>query len=367
MRVLLIKLKHIGDALLLTPTIDALRANHPRAEIWVLVRDGCQGILAGCPSIDRVLTAPSPARHERNWAQRLDSLKLVGTLLTRRFDHVFELSDGDRGRWLATFAQTSHRCANGGVRPMGWGWRRVFHDVSDFDWLGMHSVEKDFRTVAAGLPIGDEPPGLTFCSERTEPWPVAAGFTDFAFLHPATRWERKEWPTEHWLELGERLLTRVSRIVLSCGPDSREIAATRDLATRLGERASFTEGALSWRQMAWMLHRARLFVGVDTAAMHLAAGCDCPTVAVFGPSVPWVWHPWKVRNEIVAPVAHPTYSGVYEQFNEVARLKTADVSVEAVWSACERLMRPAAVACGDVDEAESRMADDEGDRVDIRA
>ena len=56
MRILLIKPKQIGDSLILTPTITAIKRAHPEAEIWVLVRRGCEGILAGCPGIARTLT-----------------------------------------------------------------------------------------------------------------------------------------------------------------------------------------------------------------------------------------------------------------------------------------------------------------------
>ena len=50
MRILLIKPKHIGDTLILTPTITAIKQVHPEAEIWVMIRRGCEGILAGCPT-----------------------------------------------------------------------------------------------------------------------------------------------------------------------------------------------------------------------------------------------------------------------------------------------------------------------------
>ena len=75
MRILLLKPKHIGDSLLLTPTIVALKRARPGAEIWVVVRRGCEGILAGCPEIDRLLTiarggkARAPLRRFRRGAR----------------------------------------------------------------------------------------------------------------------------------------------------------------------------------------------------------------------------------------------------------------------------------------------------------
>ena len=60
MRLLFIKLKHIGDALIMTPMLTAVRARHPEAEIHVVVRHGTEGILAGCPAIDQLHTPPLP-------------------------------------------------------------------------------------------------------------------------------------------------------------------------------------------------------------------------------------------------------------------------------------------------------------------
>ena len=71
MRLLFVKLKHIGDALIMTPALMAARAAYPRAEIWVVVRQGCEGILAGCPAIDRVLTTAAPEAHRGLTRERI--------------------------------------------------------------------------------------------------------------------------------------------------------------------------------------------------------------------------------------------------------------------------------------------------------
>jgi heptosyltransferase III len=337
-RILFIKLKHIGDALLMTPTLASVRERYPDAEIWVVVRRGCEGVLAGCPAIDRLLTAPAPERGKRARGDLSKSFNLVWEIRRKRFDHVFELSDGERGRWISAFTRTRHRCTNGGVLPLSRFWRLFFDQIASSNWLGLHTVEKDYRTVAEFLSLPREIPRMTFDPGGKEPWEPAAALDEFAFLHPATRWQRKRWPEGKWIELGKALLDRLPRLIVSCGPDAEEIESTRLLCERLGERALFTGGNLSWGQVAWLLDRARLFVGVDTAAMHLAAACQCPTAAIFGPSVPWCWRPWRVPSRILAPEAHEVYSCRQDEFAEVAELKTADVTVEQVIAACDGLL-----------------------------
>ncbi|MGB0581849.1 MAG: glycosyltransferase family 9 protein, partial [Limisphaerales bacterium] len=320
-------------------TISAVRQRYPDAEVWVVVRRGCEGILSGCPAIDRLLTAPAVERSLRSRWDWVLNLKLCRELRRKPFDSVFELSDGDRGRWLGAVCRSKHRCTNGGGWPISRFWRFFFDQVAGVKPLEVHAVEKDYKTVKQFLPLEGGIPKLSFSPDRTQPWAPADGIDDFAFLHPATRWLRKRWPEEHWLELGRSLLQRVSRLVVSCGPDPEEIEATSRLCEQLGPKAIFTGGALAWPQLAGLLHRARLFVGVDTAAMHLAAACQCPTAAIFGPSVPWIWHPWSVRHRLVAPADNDAYSGRLEQIGEIEALRVADVSVARVLEACDELLR----------------------------
>jgi heptosyltransferase III len=97
MRILFIKLRHIGDSLLLTPTIAATRQKFPEAEIWVLVRKSCDGILAGCPEIYRILCTADPDVSKRHKSELVGDLKIALLLRKTRFDYVFELTDNDRG------------------------------------------------------------------------------------------------------------------------------------------------------------------------------------------------------------------------------------------------------------------------------
>lgn len=145
LRILLIKLKHIGDSLLLTPTAVALRARYPQAVIWVAVRKGCEGILAGCPAIDRVLTSAAPEAANRSPLNWLDELALMRELRAQRFDYAFELGDNSRGCWLAWLSAARTICADAGRRPLNWWWRSRFDCISDSDWAAAHRVEKDHQ------------------------------------------------------------------------------------------------------------------------------------------------------------------------------------------------------------------------------
>lgn len=335
---LFLKPKHIGDALLLTPTLMAVKARYPAAEIWVLVREGTESILAGCPVIDRVVTTAAVEVQGRRLSAVLEDLKLVGELRRQRFDHAFELSDGDRGRWLALLSGARERVATRVYARMSWVARRAITRFSDLDWLSGHRVEKDFALVNEVLPLGAPVPPLAYCLERRVTWPPGATLRKFAVLHPGTRWQRKRWPLERWIALGRGLQARDLSLVISAGPDAEERAQARRLQAELGAGALSTDGQTSWAQLAELLGRARLFVGVDTAAMHLAAACQCPTVALFGPSVVHFWRPWHVAHRVVQAAAARAAAQEPDYLTRVAGLSAAEVPLAEVQAACEELL-----------------------------
>ncbi len=326
MRLLFIKPKHIGDSLLLTPTLTAVQAAYPEAEVWVVVRRGSEGVLAGCPAVSRLLTTAPAEVALRSPTAWLGDLRLCLQLRRQTFDHAFELSDGDRGRWLAGMSGAPRRTANVAGAPLNWWWRRRFNSFSSFRWHEAHAVEKDYFTVHDALPLPSVVPPIAFARERTEDWAPAAGWRDFVVLHPGTRWQRKRWPLERWVAVARGLAETFPRLVISAGPDPDEVRDAAELERALAGRAVSTAGRLNWSQLAGLLYRARLFVGVDTAAMHLAAACQTPTAALFGPSDERIWHPWQVRHELVSPPGALPHER-----------RMNDLTVEQVLAACGRM------------------------------
>lgn len=323
MRLLFIKLKHIGDALLLTPTLAAARHAYPEATIWVVVRKGSEGILAGCPAVDRVLISAPPEADQRGTFGWVGDLALIREIRRQRFDYAFELTHGDRGRLLAAWSGARYRCANDAVYRVPWFWRPWFNRLSVRDWSHEHQAEAGFHWVDEFLPLKmKEPPPLVFDRARTVPCDLGVALSDYAVMHPGTRWRRKRWPAEKWVQTGRELLKLVPQLVISVGPDADEVQLGDALADALGRQAVTTRGCLSWAQLAGLLWGARLFVGVDTAAMHLAAACQCPTVALFGSSVPAQWRPWRVRHRMVEGALR---SGEKPSEEAMARITPDDV------------------------------------------
>jgi len=328
-RLLFIKLKHIGDALLLTPTLTAARAAYPAAEIWVVVRRGTEGILAGCPAIDRVLTSAAVEPERRTCWAWWSEVRLMAELRRARVDYAFDLTHSDRGRLLVGLSGARHRCADGVVYPPRWPWRSLLNGLSREDWSQGHRAEADWRVVNALLPLAGAAAGpLVFDRARVAHCRFSGGKPGVV-LHPATRWARKRWLTERWSQLARAFTAAGHPVIVSVGPAAEEIALGEAIVADAGAGAVSTGGQLNWSQLAGLLHEARLFVGVDTAAMHLAAACGCPTVALFhSRAQAAVWSPWRVRSSVLLPPG------------AAAEGQMEEITVEAVWSTSERLLAP---------------------------
>jgi len=299
MRLLFVKLRHIGDALLLTPTLAAVKQALPKSEIWVVVRRGSEGILAGCPHIDQLRTAMIPEHGAARDAHRGADGKLLRELRGAGFEHAFEMGGGDRGRWLVTLSGARGRTTSTAARRFPKWWRLAFNRPSRTKRYGRHEVLRDYTVVADVLPLPEEIPALRFDPTAMVPWQPAEDLGEFIVIHAGTRWARKSWPEERWIETGATLLARIPNLVLSSGPEPEERAMNARIASALGPNAITTDGKTTWAQLAWLLSRAKLFAGVDTAAMHLAAACQCPTVALFGGSKFFEWYPWRVRSRVI--------------------------------------------------------------------
>ena len=98
-----------------------------------------------------------------------------------------------------------------------------------------------------------------------------------------------------------------------------------------------TGGKASWRELAWLLERARYYVGVDTAAMHLAASMQCPVVSLFGHSVPGQFGPWKSPHIMVAPAGRKR-GEPSETPGAPDNDRMLKISVEEVVAACREVV-----------------------------
>jgi heptosyltransferase-3 len=339
MRILLIKPKQIGDSIVLTPTILGIKEAYPDAEIWVVVRKGCDGILIGCPAITRILTVAAVEKRDRKLRDLWTELGTVWELFTHHFDFAFELGDGNRGRNLMRLVSRKGRFS---VKPTDAraeeSARKAGCKISTFDWQTCHRVQKDFYTVGEFLPLPKVIPPLCFDPGRMQEWAPGKTLTDFCLVQVGSRQGFNRWNREGWREVCRGLLQRFSRVVISCGPVVHEREEAAALQSELGSNVLDTQGRTSWPELAWLLSRAQLYVGPNTAAMHLAAACRCPVVALFGPSIEDHWHPWQVPYRIVTSPGYAPVAGIQERYAQIKKRTMNEIVATDVLKSCDELL-----------------------------
>jgi heptosyltransferase-3 len=295
-RILCLKLKHIGDVLLMTAAVRALRLAWPESAIAAMVPRGTEGVLHGNPDLDQVFT------FDRRAGARgaMESVQVV-----RRFtpDLVLALGDGDREALLAWLSGAPHRV---GFLPRFSGqWRRMLLTRAVASKRG-HTVDHDLDLVRAlGVGVQGVGPVLTIAADvrqRMADRLRSLGLHDGELLvvvHPVSRWLFKAWPGVSCAETLVRLRRRGVAVVVTSGPEAREMAVARAIVARADVPVIPLIGQTSLTELAAVLADAVVFVGVDSAPMHMAAALGTPVVALFGPSGEHQWGPWGVGHVVL--------------------------------------------------------------------
>lgn len=305
MKFLLIKLKHIGDTLLLTPTLRALRSAFPTAQIDVVVRRGCQEILENNPDISHVFVTPPPGKTKRTFQDFRREQRVYFQLLTStRYDYAFDLSNSDRAVLLMLAARAKCRVVNDAAGDVGR--RRLFYNrFSKFNWQTQHQALKDFHTVADQFAVITQPGPLVYHPKISVPeiqakFPALKTTLPIAIVHPTSRWAFKQWFPERWVAVADQLKQQQGlTVAFTSGPSDEERSYVSQILAAARESHLNFSGRTSLDELARLQSLARIFLGVDTLAMHMAAAMQTPSVALFGPSSEWSWHPWQCRHELV--------------------------------------------------------------------
>jgi lipopolysaccharide heptosyltransferase III len=277
-QVLVITMRRLGDVLLTTPLVHALRQGLKGARVDMLVFDGTECILAGNPDIDRVIAVP-----QKPTAAQM--AKLIGRLW-RRYDFAVTTQTGDRPTLLAAI---SGRVRIGVVPDGKQAWKRWVLSRSIVTDPGLHRVVELNRL--AGLLGIDERPQIVLPKRETS---AATPRVPYAVLHANPMYRIRRWTDTGWRALTTALRERGLEVVITGGPAADERAYLDQIWNPVQPPVERTDGRLDWGELATLLTGAAVYVGPDTSMTHLAAAAGCPTVAIYGPASPHGMGPWPV-------------------------------------------------------------------------
>jgi heptosyltransferase III len=297
-RALVLKLRHHGDVLLSSPVLSVLKARAPAIEIDALVYDDTAPMLEGHPALAQLHTVGRGWRHVGSLNRFFQERKLFGALRARQYDLVVHLSEQPRGAWLARWLGARYSVAPK-MADRGRFWQRSF---THFYPLvpRRHMVEVNLDALRRiGVQPGQDERKVTFVpgTQAEQAVDKLLGDAPFVHLHPASRWRFKCWTAQKNAELIDRLAAEGQRIVVTAAPDETQMID--EILAKAKATTLNLAGKLTLKQLGAVAARARLFVGVDSMPMHLAAAMGVPTVALFGPSGESEWGPWNVPHRVV--------------------------------------------------------------------
>jgi heptosyltransferase-3 len=126
----------------------------------------------------------------------------------------------------------------------------------------------------------------------------------FVLIHPGSRWLFKCLPAAATAAMLDRVHALGWPLVMTGAPDPAEKPLVDAIKAALASPIVDLTGQLTLPELSALIGSARLFIGCDTAPMHLASAAGTPVVAWFGPSDERVWGPWRVPHRVVASTAH---------------------------------------------------------------
>ena len=304
-RILVVKLRHHGDVLLASPVLGVLRNRAPHAQIDALVYADTREMLEGHPAIDRLHLIDRAWKRAGLVKQARHEATLLSALNGRRYQLLVHLTDHWRGAWLSQALRPRWSVAPAARDSRAWRWafshryllprgtprHTVELNLDALRRLGIYPEEDEKRVV---MVPGDA--AVARVEALLAQHGLAAG--GFIHAHPTSRWLFKAWTEEANAELFRRLARDGHRVVVTSAPDAREKSIVGRILAQARDVVDLS-GQLTLRELAALTGRARLFFGVDSAPMHIAAAAGTPVVTLFGPSDERAWGPWRVAHRVV--------------------------------------------------------------------
>lgn len=313
-RVLVVRLRSIGDTVLATPSLIALKRFLPEAQIDILLEDWVAPLLEGFDAVDNVLAVGKTSA---------DRLKTAWEIRRNRYDVVFNLHGGTTATFFTRASGAPHLVGYADYQ-YSFLYNHLLSSSSDF-WGKefTHSAEQQLALLGfVGVPVEDRlksqltvtnaalesiPDRLTAQTQsrgedvaaqvsnaRASGWQVVG---DYALLHPAAAFATKQWAAENFARVAEYLNERRLKIVAVAAKDETAVLEKLSDASKV-PIVCFDD--LTLPEITALASRAKLFVGNDSGIAHIAAAVNTPSVVIFGSSNRNHWRPWtQSPNEIV--------------------------------------------------------------------
>ncbi len=298
-RVLLVRLRSIGDTVLSTPSLIALKRFLPHAQVDILLEDWVAPVLDGFNAVDDILIVGG------GLASRLTTAREIRR---RKYDVVFNIHGGTTATFFTAVSGAPHRVGYLNYQ-YAFLYNHLLSSPSDF-WKrdATHSAEQQLALLGfVGVPVADRPKSrLAINTAAIESLELKLGESGdksfdsdrpFAIIHPIAASKTKEWDLGKFARTAEFLNEKgMATIAVGTYDEEESLSNLKSLSSVPLQ----TLTGLTLPELTALASRARLFVGNDSGVAHIAAAVQTPSVVVFGSSSRDHWRPWTdAPNEVV--------------------------------------------------------------------
>lgn len=305
-RILVIKLRHFGDVLLTTPLLSTLKANYPQAKIDVLLYGGTQEMLRENTTVNHAFIVDRGLKHAGLTAQISGEKALFNVLKAQHYDLILNLSDQWRAAAYCRLLKPGFSIGFHYPKRDTWLWRYCHSTLVDIPHAAERHTVLNNLDILEPLQLTDIITDVTMSYgpqdiERVKQLCQQRNISDYILIQPSARWKFKTWASESFSQLINHLTEQGETVLLTGGKDQAELDYIAEIIAGCAqpEQVINLSGLLALPELAVLIDNAKLFIGVDSVAMHMAAALQTPAVVLFGPSNLNQWHPWQAPHTLL--------------------------------------------------------------------
>lgn len=341
-RILLIKLRALGDVILSTPVVWNLRQVFPKAQIAFLTEEAGAELLKNDPALNEVIVYPRQAVESMAGTSRIrEERRFLDRLKAKKYDWVIDLFGNPRSAWLTYLSGARKRVG------FAYHFRKWAYNVKVPPKNPQYVVEFNLDALRAlGIPVVDSRLRVHL---REEDMAYAetylshqrlGGEGPVVGLFPGGGWESKRWGLKGFTEVGDALSQEYGARVLLLGGKKEEKDLEEIAATMKKRPAILSEATLG--QLAAVTSKLSLWIGNDSGPKYLGVAFDVPTVTIFGPTdsanaTPPGGRHLAVKAEVPCLVCNQT-TCPFKPEDERHQQCMSKVSPEQVLEAAKRLL-----------------------------
>lgn len=290
-RILIVRLSAIGDVVLTSPLIAALKRTWPETHISWLVEEAAAPLLEYHPDLEEVIVWPRQ-QWLRMWSEGrilrlIDAIwTFIRNLRVKRFDLVLDVQGLFKSGLWAFLSGARERIGLGSKEGSRLFMTRVVDRAGATDWIGSQYL---LFAEELHLEVGDFSMVLTLDpeAERSGNEFASSMASRYVVLSPFTTRPQKHWVEERWKDLVSRIIKKMDLAVVLLGGTGNEESALR-IQPENEARAVNLVGKTTIQHAAAIIKHASLLVGVDTGLTHMGIALSVPTIALFGATRPYL-------------------------------------------------------------------------------